>query len=129
MTLHRGSMRRVVLLAGGVVLAGAGLVLSTGAGPSAKPAAMPAASIEGPALEIKPETAAPLPPPPPSKPLDLDLDRIERVGDHYEAKLADGRRARLTLDPDLQAAAEKLLAEARAPRGAIVAMSPDGKIL
>ena len=35
----------------------------------------------------------------------------------------------LTLDPRLQAMAEKLLAEARAPRGAIVAMAPDGRIL
>jgi cell division protein FtsI/penicillin-binding protein 2 len=35
----------------------------------------------------------------------------------------------LTLDPTLQALAEKLLSEARAPRGAIVAMAPDGRIL
>src|SRR5262249_18482758 len=33
------------------------------------------------------------------------------------------------LDPALQAEAEKLLADARAPRGAIVAMTPDGTIL
>ncbi len=122
-------MRRVVLLAGGVVLAGAGLLVSTGAGPTTPPKA----AIEGAPLESKP---------PPQEvaafealaekkaaPAQIDLDRIELVGDHYEARLPDGRRARLTLDPDLQAAAEKLLAEARAPRGAIVAMTPDGKIL
>jgi len=50
-------------------------------------------------------------------------------GDHYEAQLKDGRHAVLTLDPGLQAYAEKLLAEARAPRGAIVAMAPDGRLL
>src|SRR6185295_2204721 len=38
-------------------------------------------------------------------------------------------RAVLTLDPNLQTYAEKLLSEARAPRGAIVAMAPDGRIL
>src|SRR5699024_3146674 len=40
-----------------------------------------------------------------------------------------GRRAVLTLDPDLQQLAEKLLDQSRAPRGAIVVMAPDGKIL
>jgi cell division protein FtsI/penicillin-binding protein 2 len=61
----------------------------------------------------------------------IDLDRRELAADgaHYEAPLKDGRRAVLTLDPTLQALAEKLLAEARAPRGAIVAMAPDGRIL
>lgn len=59
----------------------------------------------------------------------LDLDRIERDGDHYTAPLADGRKAVLTLDPDLQELAQKLLNESRAPRGAIVVMTPEGKIL
>jgi peptidoglycan glycosyltransferase len=61
----------------------------------------------------------------------IDLDRRELTADgaRYEAPLKDGRRAVLTLDPTLQALAEKLLAEARAPRGAIVAMAPDGRIL
>ena len=59
----------------------------------------------------------------------IDLDKIERVGDHYEAPLKDGRRAILTLDPELQPLAEKLLDQARAPRGAIVVMAPDGRIL
>jgi penicillin-binding protein A len=61
--------------------------------------------------------------------LDLDKLTLSADGDHYEAKLKDGRHAVLTLDPALQAFAEKLLAEARAPRGAIVAMAPDGRIL
>jgi cell division protein FtsI/penicillin-binding protein 2 len=61
----------------------------------------------------------------------IDLDRRELTADgaRYEAPLKDGRHAVLTLDPTLQALAEKLLSEARAPRGAIVAMAPDGRIL
>ncbi len=59
----------------------------------------------------------------------LDLGAIKLSGDHYEAILKDGRHAVLTLDPDLQAYAEKLLTEARAPRAAIVAMAPDGRVL
>jgi len=61
--------------------------------------------------------------------IDLDQRTLVPGGDHYEALLKDGRHAVLTLDPALQAYAEKLLAEARAPRGAIVAMAPDGRIL
>lgn len=61
--------------------------------------------------------------------LDLDHRALTADGAHYEAPLKDGRRAVLTLDPALQALAEKLLAEARAPRGAIVVMAPDGRIL
>jgi cell division protein FtsI/penicillin-binding protein 2 len=61
--------------------------------------------------------------------IDLDQLTLAPGGDHYEAQLKDGRRAVLTLDPVLQAYAEKLLSEARAPRGAIVAMAPDGRIL
>ncbi|HUJ60038.1 MAG TPA: penicillin-binding transpeptidase domain-containing protein, partial [Kofleriaceae bacterium] len=72
---------------------------------------------------------APPPKPEPPRPITIDLDRMERVADHYEAPRSDGTRARLTLDPDLQREAEKLLAEARAPRGAIVALAPDGRIL
>jgi penicillin-binding protein A len=61
--------------------------------------------------------------------IDLDHRELAADGTHYEAPLQDGRRAVLTLDPVLQALAEKLLSEARAPRGAIVAMAPDGRIL
>ena len=59
----------------------------------------------------------------------IDLDKITRDGDHYVAPLADGKIATLTLDPDLQELAEKLLNESRAPKGAIVVMAPDGRIL
>jgi penicillin-binding protein A len=61
--------------------------------------------------------------------VDLEQIALSPAGDRYEAPLKDGRRAVLTLDPALQAYAEKLLDQARAPRGAIVAMAPDGKIL
>ena len=134
-------MRRVVLLAGGALLAGAGLFMSTGAGPT------PAASVGGPAL------AAAAAPPAATAPVadqissfdhladktaktvaaatqvELDLDKIELVNGHYVAPLRDGRKATLTLDPELQKLAEKLLDQSRAPRGGIVAMTPDGRIL
>src|SRR5262249_35462771 len=61
--------------------------------------------------------------------IDLDRRTLTADGTRFEAPLKDGRRAVLTLDPRLQALAEKLLSEARAPRGAIVAMAPDGRIL
>ncbi len=59
----------------------------------------------------------------------VDLSTIELEGDRYVAKMTDGHKATLTLDPTLQKLAEKLLAEGRAPRAAIVAMAPDGRIL
>jgi len=59
----------------------------------------------------------------------LDLAKMERVGDHYEVPLADGRRAVLTLVPALQEAAEKVLRQAKAPRGAVVLTATDGRIL
>jgi len=64
----------------------------------------------------------------PSAPM-IELDKIRLDGDHYVTTLSDGRHVVLTLDPDLQALAEKLLIESRAPQGAIVAMAPDGRIL
>ena len=123
-------MRRAVLLAGGALLAGAGLFI--GAGADEKP---PKASINGPKLDSKP-TAEEV-----AKfealaedsikhaSVDLQLDKMELKDGYYEAPLRDGRKAKLTLDPDLQKLAEKLLNESRAPRGAIVAMKPDGTIL
>jgi cell division protein FtsI/penicillin-binding protein 2 len=59
----------------------------------------------------------------------LALDQLQRDGDHYVALTTDGRRATLTLDPTLQEEAERLLSEARAPRAAIVALAPDGRVL
>ena len=124
-------MRRSwLLLAGGVALAGVGIATRTSADTPAEVAEIAGAKL---APDPEPVLAADppphfTPPAPPAPPARLDLDHITRVGDHYEAAYG-ARRAVLTLDPDLQDAAEKLLAEARAPRGAIVAMAPDGRIL
>lgn len=59
----------------------------------------------------------------------LDAATIEAVDDHFEAPLADGRRAKLTLDPTFQNAAMSILKESRAPRGAIVVLAADGRVL
>jgi cell division protein FtsI/penicillin-binding protein 2 len=116
-------MRRTVLLAGGVLLAGAGLFMSSGAGPSqSKGKKTPAASIEGAKLSGDDTTTADVV-------ASLQLDKLRLEDGRYVAPLKDGRRAVLTLDPDLQKLAEQLLDQSRAPRGAIVAMAPDGRIL
>jgi len=143
-------MRRShILLAGAVVIAGGAALLGGREGPSAEvhgaplepcgdggrcgqPApqgadAHPVARASGPAPAAAPtlqHTAAAI-----AELIDLDKLTLAPGGDHYEAQLKDGRHAVLTLDPTLQAYAEKLLTEARAPRGAIVAMAPDGRIL
>jgi penicillin-binding protein A len=59
----------------------------------------------------------------------FDPDDIEKVDDHFEVPFADGRRAVLTLDPKFQDAAAAILRESRAPRGAIVVLDPDGRVL
>lgn len=59
----------------------------------------------------------------------LDLSRAVLRDGAYEIDLGRGRRARLTLDPKLQRAAEKLLERTRAPRAAAIVMAPDGRIL
>jgi penicillin-binding protein A len=59
----------------------------------------------------------------------LDLRRAARDGDQLRIALADGRSVELTIDPEIQKAAEAALAEARAPMGAIVVMGIDGRIL
>ena len=103
--------------------------MSSGAGPT------PSASIEGGAVDTK---AAPgaianaearAADAAKNATIALQLDKKQLDGDHYVAPLRDGRRAILTLDPDLQKLAEKLLDQSRAPRAAIVAMTPDGRIL
>jgi len=128
-------MRRShLLLAGAVAVAGGAALLGANGGdaPGHKP---PSAQIPGAPLESGGAITAPAPaaaeqaaPALPQSAL-VDLDKITRDGDAYVAQLADGRRAVLTLDPVLQPLAEKLLDESRAPRGAIVAMAPDGRIL
>jgi len=140
--------RKGPLLAGGVLVAGTAVLLASGYGPWSSPSAsIGGAPLSGaPAGEVAtpagPAAAAPFPgfpgfpgqpPAPAAAPVELakllDLDKIARQGDEYVATLTDGRRAALTLDPRLQTLAERLLDEARAPRAAIVAMTPDGKIL
>ena len=59
----------------------------------------------------------------------LDLAQMQRVDDHYEIPLPNGARAKLTIEPKWQEAAEKVLREAKAPRGAVVVMAPDGRVL
>lgn len=122
-------MRRSrVVLAGAVAVACAATLLGHRGGPSAEitgaplaPAGVVAPGTPGAPLDAAPAALADL--------VDLDRVTLAEPGDHYEAAMKDGRRAVLTLDPRLQAYAEKLLTEARAPRGAIVAMAPDGRIL
>jgi cell division protein FtsI/penicillin-binding protein 2 len=125
-------MRRShLLLASAVAITGAAAMLGSGKhGTSAEvqgapltEAGAPGAPAAGPAAVVK-RTAATI-----AELIDLDQLVLAPGGDHYEARLKDGRHAVLTLDPALQAYAEKLLSEARAPRGAIVAMAPDGRIL
>lgn len=125
-------MRRVLVLTGGVLVAGAAMFASAG-GKKDSAAQQPPAMIAGkPLVAIDTHDHPPQPISAPAAAAQtalLQLDKIELVGDHYEAPLADGRKAILTLDPKLQKTAEALLDQAKAPRGAIVAMTPDGKIL
>ena len=124
-------MRRShVLLAGAVAIAGGAALLGAGSGGGSTP------SAQIPGAPLAPGGVAAAAPAPPNAAaaaavasVAVDLDQITREGDAYVAKLADGKKAVLTLDPELQQLAEKLLNESRAPRGAIVAMAPDGRIL
>lgn len=144
MTLHPRPMRRShYLLAGAVVVAGAAALVGNRTTTPALVRGEPfAPQRPDPGAGVEPGSAADpgavdrslgrAPAASTASIADLiDLDRRELTADgaHYEAPLKDGRRAVLTLDPTLQALAEKLLSEARAPRGAIVAMAPDGRIL
>ena len=120
-------MRRVVLLASGVVLAAGGVFFASrtsGADPVEESGSKSPPEEIATYQQLVEKTAKQA-----ATIVDLQLDKIQRVGDHYEAPLRDGRKAQLTLDPELQELAEKLLDQSRAPRGAIVAMTPDGKIL
>ncbi|MEO8840895.1 MAG: penicillin-binding transpeptidase domain-containing protein [Kofleriaceae bacterium] len=124
-----GSKRRVLVLTGGVLIAGAAMFASAG-GSKEAPATPPAMISGKPLIDVhdKPATAISAPAAA-AVAAELELDKMELVGDHYEAPLADGRRAILTLDPKLQKQAEALLDQARAPRAAIVAMATDGRVL
>ncbi|MBN2575256.1 MAG: penicillin-binding protein [Deltaproteobacteria bacterium] len=62
--------------------------------------------------------------------LEVDLRAMKAGKDGFAAPIAGGGRARLTLVPDLQEAAERHLADSEIPYGAVVMISiPDGKIL
>lgn len=136
--------RSYVLLVGAVAAAGGLTLLDAKGGPgtashiagtalAAAPGTTAVAAptrIPGPGEAIA--TARPMPGAPAGNVDGVDVNRpdsIRRAGDHYEAVLPDGRIARLTLDPLLQDLAEHLLDQSRAPRGAIVVMAPDGRIL
>jgi peptidoglycan glycosyltransferase len=77
----------------------------------------------------------PVPTPPvpqvPTLPASIDLAKMTLDPDQgrYVVPLADGRSAELTLDPTLQKLAERLLNQSRAPRGAIVVLAADGRVL
>jgi penicillin-binding protein A len=129
-----------VWLLGAAVIAGGAALLGAGRDTHRTPASIGGAPLDPAADSGDPSapngSAAPAAPPvavpakaAPAPQVAIDLDHISRDGDGYSAPLADGRRAMLTLDPRLQALAERLLDESRAPRGAIVAMAPDGRIL
>ncbi len=60
---------------------------------------------------------------------EVDLSLRQDMGDHYEVAMADESVAVLTLDPKVQKAAEKVLAQAKSPMGAVVVMRTDGRIL
>ena len=134
---RRGWSPRTLALAGAVAVAGGAALLGGGGGgdPAARVPGAPldpsAAAAERGAFEQLADTQAAGPGARVAHPGAgaLELDQITRDGDRYYAPLADGRRAELTLDPALQTLAERLLDESRAPRGAIVAMAPDGRIL
>jgi cell division protein FtsI/penicillin-binding protein 2 len=59
----------------------------------------------------------------------VEIDKLVREGEHLVAPLVGGGKAVLTLDPKLQAAAEKVLERAKAPLGAIVVTATDGRVL
>ena len=134
MTIHPGAMRRShFVLAGAIAVAGTAAMVGGHSGTSAE---VQGAPLDEALPHGRPADPAPLPAAVANRTattlgdlLDLDQLTLAPAGDRYEALLKDGRHAVLTLDPALQAYAEKLLAEARAPRGAIVAMAPDGRVL
>lgn len=132
MARARRSFYRNLALAAGVAVTG--LVLA-GHGADGAATQVPGETLGGPRV-AEAATAARRAPELPRKLVGdaalagkLDLTKAELVDGRYEVPLPDGRRAVLTLDPELQAAAEKMLARAKAPRGAIVITGLDGRVL
>src|SRR4051812_14484880 len=128
MQLHPGSMRRMwtrrstgkkLVVAGIGALAAGAIFLASGSSDEAaridgKPLvpAAEAAAFANMADDVKIPAPKPVVPKP-AAPVEIDLDKITLEGEHYIAQLADGRRAQLTLDVELQKLAEKLLVESR----------------
>jgi len=132
---RRPPARRVLLVGMGAIVAGA-IYFGTAGSAEIAPTRINGAPLVAPAEEIATfanladrAVAHPSVAPTPVTAPVIDLDKITLDGDEYVAQLADGRRAVLTLDPELQKLAERLLDESRAPRAAIVAMAPDGRVL
>src|SRR5688572_29427385 len=132
MQLHPGPMRRMWTRRGSaprkVALVGAGAIVAgaifLGSSDSASDRSDPAAQIPGAPLEPQQPAseiaafanlaeATPIPEAKPTRaPIAapaIELDKITEEADRYVAKLADGRSAALTLQPELQHLAEKLL--------------------
>ncbi|HEY5372392.1 MAG TPA: penicillin-binding transpeptidase domain-containing protein, partial [Polyangiaceae bacterium] len=60
----------------------------------------------------------------------IDLDHMVTHGDHWVAPLATGGDAQLTLDPELQQAAVKILASANPVRGGMIVLDAhSGQVL
>lgn len=76
-------------------------------------------------------------PPEPSGPLvgdaalrgEIDLGRAKVEGGAMLVPLSNGRKATLTIDPELQEAAQKTLARSRAHEAAAVVLALDGRVL
>ena len=81
-------------------------------------AAVPATSARAAEPRAGVHSSAPSSPSAPS----LDLDHLTQRGGHWVAPTAGGGDAELTLDPDLQQAAAKILASANPVRGAMVVL-------
>lgn len=104
-------------------------------GLAAARASGPTAATTAAALGLPPPVGLPVPatgaalPADPALGVSLDLGRAVLREGRYEIDVDRHRRVQLTLDPALQAAAEKLLGQAKAPRAAAIVMSTDGRIL
>lgn len=59
----------------------------------------------------------------------IELAKAKKRGEHYEVKLPGNRRARLTLDPEIQERALDVLRRSKAIEGAAVVLGVDGRVL
>ena len=121
---------RKPLLALGVAVAGTAVL--------AGPRASTALSASGSQVLVplwKPTAAAPGPAKPAALSGDASLrgeikiSRAVRRGDRFEIDLPGDRRARLTLDPEIQGRALEVLRKSKAIEGAAVVLGVDGRVL